>query len=280
MAYGANKGVQPGELNVPDFLGFAVSSSLGVLAAIATDFFQKGDASAIFAINVFLNENLGQDMPLWWVMLALLVVGGGAVFIFEPTTKSGSFSMGVGLLAAVMAAMPVNSPGGISSASFLAPTSSEAEPAPEAALLRQASVTGVVPASLIQRTQAQSEVQLTLSITFPGGLPEDLNAAIRKRDLKGRLHDYVSGSTWDLFRTAGGSLSRTGNRLVIRTAIPVRGSGNQAAQLKIRVEAAGYEILTTSRNVRQGERLVNWNVRLKESNQPLFLQRLQQPYDF
>ncbi|MEL7028698.1 MAG: hypothetical protein AAGL49_05670 [Pseudomonadota bacterium] len=270
MAYAAKKGFQSGELGVTDFFGFAVSSALGVLAAVATDFFQKGDSSAIFSLNVFLNETLGQSMPLWWVMLALVVIGAGAVFIFEPTTRSGAFSMGVGLLAAMMTALPVNNPGGISSASFLSPV----EHTP--------SMTGgsVIQASYLTQVQGAQGVQLTMTIDFPDGLPEDLNSSIRKGQLRGRLHDQVSGQTWSLFRTAGGSLSRSGDRLIIRTAVPASGAGDLAAQLHVRIECSGYEILQAKRDVRRGERMVSWNVAMKTSSQPLFLQRLRTPYSF
>jgi len=275
MAYGSRKGVQAGELSLPDFFGLAVSSALGVLAAVATDFFQKGEASAIFAINVFLNESLGQNMPLWWVMLALIVVGAGSVFIFEPTTKSGAFSMGVGLLAAVMTALPVNNPGGIASAAFLSPVDHGGPAADERGYRANA-----LRAAYVTQAQASQRLQLTITIDFPDGMPDDLNAAIRKGELRGRLHDHVSGKTWSLFRTAGGTLSRSGQRLIVRTTVPVTGSGDRAAELMIRVECSGYAIQQNKRIVRQGERLVSWNVRMRPSNQPLFLQRLQTPYSF
>lgn len=288
MAYGIKRGIKaPGEFGVSDVMGFALAGSAGIIAALVTDFQQKGEASALFTINqwvVALSTLLGiSEIPLWVVALGLIMVGAGSIFYFQPITRHGAFAQGFGLLAVLMTAIPPDLAGGleaisddglpgIDQASFTREAS--LQPGIINAAYSPSSDARIVLAQNNRRQQAKYEVNLR--VTFPNGLPEDIDAMMRKGTIRGRLHNEGTAQTWNLFRSAGGTIERRGNTLHITAGVPAR---DQSARIWVRIEAMGYLIEEQSAMARL-DRNLDWSIEMTPSDTPLFIQRLNKSFWF
>lgn len=282
MPYGVKQGVKtPGNFTITDMAGLALSGAAGIIAALVTDYQQQGESSALFTINqwfVQFGSLLGfTDIPLWMVVLGMTAVGAGSIFYFQPITRQGAFAQGFGLLAVLMTAIPADLAGGIQGIN-------DSLPGLEPATTREASVQGriyqasyttaqYVPAQS-QRGAAKYDVHLVIS--FPNGLPDNVDTMIRRGSLRGRLHNEDINQTWNLFRSAGGTVRKQGNSLVIHAGVPAR---SDEARLWVRVEAEGYAIQVESYQASVGE-TVDWNVDMIPSSTPLFIQRLGKSYWF
>jgi hypothetical protein len=274
MPYGARKGIkEPGQFGLGDILGLAASGAFGVLAAIATDFQQRSDGSALYTINRWVVDigeqfQLG-DVPLWAVMAGLVALGALSVLYFQPTTRRGAFLQGYGILAALMMAAPPDYAAGIESIGHEA----SAAEAPQFDLAVYAADEGsLVDVSAV----AQAKYDVHLIVRFPQGLRADLDAMIRRSTLRGRLHNEDSGETFNLFRNAGGSFRLADDTLSIDAGVPAE---SQEATLWVRIECAGYTIEEQSTRAQLGAP-VEWRVEMRPSNTPLFLQRLRRSYWF
>jgi len=285
MPYGVKHGIKtPGEFKTGDMLGLALSGAAGIVAALVTDFQAQGEASALYTINKWAVEVGGllgfTDIPLWMVVLGLTAAGAGSVFYFQPITRQGAFAQGFGLLAVLMTMTPPNLAGGLSSyTDILAPLGAPVD-AREASLqprLINASYTpGGATLYEIQNRSEAAKYDLHLRILFPEGIPDDVANMIRRGTIRGRLHNEDMGSTWNLFRSAGGTVRREGNALVIHAGVPAR---SDSARLWVRIEAAGYAIEEQSAIAKLGSP-VEWTVEMQTSNVPLPIQRLGKSYWF
>ena len=282
MPYGVKQGVKaPGSYTIADMAGLALSGAAGIIAALVTDYQQQGESSALFTINqwfVQFGSLLGfTDIPLWMVVLGMTAVGAGSIFYFQPITRQGAFAQGFGLLAVLMTAIPADLAGGIQGIN-------DSLPGLEPAATREASMEGrIYQASYTaaQYVPAQSErgaakYDVHLVINFPNGLPDNVDTMIRRGSLRGRLHNEDLNQTWNLFRSAGGTVRKQGNSLVIHAGVPARSND---ARLWVRVEAEGYAIQVESYQASVGE-TVEWNVDMIPSSTPLFIQRLGKSYWF
>lgn len=288
MAYGSKRGIKtPGQYGMLDWTGLALAGSAGIVAALVTDYRQKGEASSLYTINQWvasLGEVLGfGNVPLWMVVLGLIGLGAGSIFYFQPITRQGAFAQGFGLLAALMTAVPADLAAGLKPTGPVLP---DLEPvALDRALEREAALgDGIVTAQFdageariieVQDRQAARYV-VELNIEFEGGVPNDVDDMIRRGALRGRLHNADTNSTFNLFRTAGGSLIVRGDSLIIRAGVPARSA---EATLWVRIECEGYTIEEQSAAASLDESL-NWRINMRRSNTPLFMQRLQQSYWF
>lgn len=283
MPYGVKQGFKtPGNFTTTDLLGLALSGSAGIIAALVTDYQQSGEASALFTINqwvVQLGSLLGfTDIPLWMVVVGMTLVGAGSIFYFQPITRQGAFAQGFGLLAVLMTAVPADLAGGIEGMNDSLPglepaTTREAsagERIYQAAYAQNAQITQV------QNQRGPSKYDVHMTINFSDGLPADVDTMIRRGTLRGRLHNEETNETWNLFRSAGGTVRRQGNSLVIHAGVPARSSD---ARLWTRVEAEGYAIQVESYQARMGD-TVEWTIDMTPSNVPLFVQRLGKSYWF
>jgi len=294
MAYGVKRGIKsPGEFGLSDMFGLALAGATGIIAALVTDYQQKGESSAMFTINqwvVSAGSLLGfPNIPLWMVALGLVVIGGASIFYFQPITRQGAFAQGFGLLAVMMTAVPADLAGGLEAIGDL--------PDIEAStgLERQASLAGgpdggVVSAAFTPavyasggearifqaQSRATAKYDVVIKINFPDGIPSNIDRMMRRGDLRGRLHNEETGETWNLFRSAGGTLKLTGNTLTGGAGGPTR---SDWARLWIRVETAGYAIEEQSAVASKGRRL-NWTVDMTPSSTPLFVQRLNKSFWF
>jgi len=284
MAYGAKRGIKsPGEYGLMDIAGLGLAGAAGIVAALVTDYQQKGEASSLYTINQWVaavGDILGfGNIPLWMVVLGLIGAGAGSIFYFQPITRQGAFAQGFGLLAVLMTAVPADLAGGLEPTGAVLP---DLEPV---AMNREATLgEGIVTAAFqaeearvieVQERQAARYV-VEINVEFQGGVPEDIDAMIRRGALRGRLHNADTGETYNLFRTAGGNLIVRGDSLVIRAGVPARST---EATLWVRIECEGFAIEEQSAKAALDSPL-NWSVNMRQSKTPLFLQRLQKSYWF
>lgn len=283
MPYGVKQGFKtPGNFTMTDMLGLALSGSAGIIAALVTDYQQSGEASALFTINqwvVQLGSLLGfTDIPLWMVVVGMTMVGAGSIFYFQPITRQGAFAQGFGLLAVLMTAVPADLAGGIEGMNDSLPG---LEPAStrEAALnerVYNANYASTVQYQQVQDQRGPSRYDVHMRINFANGLPDDVDTMIRRGSLRGRLHNEETNETWNIFRSAGGTVRREGNSLIIHAGVPARSS---EGRLWTRIEAQGYAIQVESYQARIGD-TVDWTIDMTPSNVPLFVQRLGKSYWF
>ncbi len=288
-SYGMKRGIKaPGEYGVTDMAGLGLAGAAGIVAALVTDYQQKGEASALYTINqwaVSIASILGfGQIPLWMVVAGLLAMGAGSIFYFQPITRQGAFAQGFGLLAVLMTAVPANFADALESTGAALP---ELEPI---AFEREAALTdGILTASFSQAAPAEANARVIaiqdrqaaryvveLRIDFPNGAPDDIDQRISKGTFRGRLHNEDTGETFNLFRNAGGNLMKRGDSLIIRAGVPARSA---TAKLWVRIECEGYTIVEASNTASLDEPL-NWTVVLPPSKTPLFIQRLNKSYWF
>ena len=290
MPYGVRHGIkEPGEYRIVDLLSLGVASAAGIFAALATDFSQKGEASALYKINEWVvaagrNFGLG-DLPLWSVAAGLIGFGAVSIFYFQPLTRAGAFARGFGLLAAAMTATPADLVSGIQKASALPPL----QPAafveatslnPETAMNGPAGSTFHTTigarAFAVEDVRPDARYEVNLTIRFPKGAPGDIDDLVRKDQLRGRLHNEGTGETFNLFQSAGGLVEARGGEIFIRAGVPAKA---REATLWVRIEAEGYAIELQSAKASLAAPLA-WTIDLRPSNTPLFMQRLGKSYWF
>ncbi len=288
-SYGMKRGIKaPGEFGVSDLAGFGLASAAGIVAALVTDYQQKGEASALYTINrwvVTAGEILGfGQVPLWVVVVGLIGIGAGSTFYFQPITRQGAFAQGFGLLAVMMTAVPADLASGLRS-------TGGALPDLESVSFEREAVRddGIMSATFAQAAPAAAEARIIqvqereaaryvveLRLVFPNGIPDDIDQMIRKGTLRGRLHNEDTGETFNLFRNAGGNLMMRGDSLIIRAGVPARSA---TAKLWVRIECEGYAIEEKSDTASLSEPL-NWPIEMRPSSTPLFIQRLNKSYWF
>jgi hypothetical protein len=277
----------PGEFGVSDVAGFGLASAAGIVAALVTDYQQKGESSALYTINrwvVTVGEILGfGQVPLWVVVVGLIGLGAGSTFYFQPITRQGAFAQGFGLLAVLMTAVPADLASGLRSTGAplpdLQPVSFSREAVRDDGIMT-ATFQSAAPAAEARVIQVQDQQAaryvVELRVGFPNGIPEDIDQMIRKGSLRGRLHNADTGETFNLFRNAGGNLMVRGDSLIIRAGVPARSA---TATLWVRIECEGYSIEETSKTASLSESL-DWPVEMRPSSTPLFIQRLNKSYWF
>jgi len=283
MVYGSKRGIKtPGEYGVMDISGLGLAGAAGIVAALVTDYQQKGEASSLYTINQWvaaLGDILGfSQIPLYMVVLGLISVGALSIFYFQPITRQGAFAQGFGLLAVLMTTVPADLVGGLQPTGPMLPDL-------ESVAMREASLgDGVVTAAFqaedariveVQDSQAARYV-VEIDIVFPGGVPSNIDELIRRGACRGRLHNADTKETFNLFRSAGGNVIVRGDSLVVRAGVPAR---SREATLWVRVEVEGFAIEEQSAKAALDQSL-NWTVNMQRSNTPLFLQRLSKSYWF
>jgi len=284
MAYGVKRGFKaPGEFGVSDIFGLGLAGAAGIIAALVTDFQQQGESSALFTINQWVIQAgsiLGfTDIPLWMVVAGLTLAGAMSIFYFQPITRQGAFAQGFGMLAVLMTATPPDLAGGIESIT-------DKLPGLEAAVMREASAEprlinavyapAVMQAQPIQQRHDANKYDVHLKIIFPDGIPRDIDTMIRQGTLRGRLHNEDTNETWNIFRSAGGTMRREGNAIFIHAGVPAR---SDRARLWVRIECMRYTIEEQSAVATLGQTL-EWTIELRRSRTPLFIQRLGKSYWF
>lgn len=291
MPYGVRRGIKkPGEFGFADIFGLGLSSSAGILAALATDFSQKGQASALYKINEWVaaagrSAGVG-DVPMWAVATGLIGFGAISIFYFQPLTRIGAFARGFGLLAAMMTATPQDIATGIQRGSIpglllLQPAAfvEEASLNPDFAIGgAEAAVydSGKVRTFAVQDVRPDARYDVRLTVNFANGAPRNFDELVRTDALRGRLHNEQTGETFNLFLSAGGTVDVENNAIVIVAGVPAK---SQKARLWVRVECEGYAIEVQSAEAAIGT-AVEWTIDMRPSNTPLFLQRLGKSYWF
>lgn len=282
--YGAKRGIRaPGEFGMGDKMGLALASASGIIAALVTDYQQKGDAAALFKINewaVAAGSILGfTDIPLWMVALGLTVVGAGSIFYFQPITRQGAFAQGFGLLAVLLTMVPPNLDNGLPLINDFrrdAAQSASREAALGPQLINAAYTTNAqfIPVQNTDQNTAMYDVHLF--VNFEGGIDGDISDLVRRGAIRGKIHNQNTGQTYNLFRSAGGTIERDGENLRFHVGVPARAD---QARLWVRIECIGHRIEEQSAVATLGERL-DWTVEMQPSSTPLFVQRLNRSYWF
>lgn len=285
MAYGERRGFRnPGEYRAADIVGLAASSAVGLSAALSTDYFQKGQASALFQISEWAvaagrMAGLG-DLPLWTVAMSLVGLGATSVLYFQPLTRLGAFARGFGLVAALMAATPMQLasglPSAVKSARGLAPAVYvDVAPAnPE--IVVESRGAGAAQTFAVQNVTPDARFSLALDIVFPGGAPADFNEQSRTGRIRGRLHAEATGETFDLFRGGDAEIAIDGETVKIVAGVP---TNTAKTILWVRVEVEGYAIEIQSAEVSLARPLA-WTITMRPSRIPIALQRLGKSYWF
>ena len=291
MPYGLKQGIKtPGEFGISDYAGLSLAGAAGIVAALVTDYQQSGEAAAIYTLNqwvVSLGSMLGfGDIPLYVVALGIIAAGAASIFYFQPITRQGAFAQGFGLLAVLMTAVPADLAGGIEAMRDDLPGLEAISSSTEASIANPANsvVGGIVPATFTQgearvfaaQARSAAKYDVVLNINFEGGIPNDIDSLIRRGAIRGRLHNADTNQTYNLFRSAGGQVSRRGDTLIIRAGVPAR---SETATLWVRIECSNNRIEQQSAVATLGERL-EWSINLQPSSVPLFIQRLNQSYWF
>lgn len=288
--YGMKRGIKaPGEFGISDVAEFGLASAAGIVAALVTDYQQKGESSALYTINrwvVTAGEILGfGQVPLWVVVVGLIGIGAGSTFYFQPITRQGAFAQGFGLLAVMMTAVPADLAGGLRSTGAALPgldsVSFEREAMRDegimSATFAEPARAGAAEARVIEVQQSEAaRYVVELRVVFPNGAPDDIDLLIRKGALRGRLHNEDTGETFNLFRSAGGNMMMRGDSLIIRAGVPARSA---SGKLWVRIECEGYSIEEQSATGSLSEPL-NWTIEMRPSTTPLFIQRLNKSYWF
>lgn len=287
MVYGSKRGIKtPGEYGVMDIAGLGLAGAAGIVAALVTDYQQKGEASSLYTINQWvaaLGDILGfSQIPLYAVVLGLISAGALSIFYFQPITRQGAFAQGFGLLAVLMTTVPADLAGGLQPTGPMLPEL-------DSVAMREASL-GVTPgdgivtagfqageARIIEAQESRAaRYVVEIDIVFPDGVPSNIDELIRRGACRGRLHNADTKETFNLFRSAGGNVIVRGDSLVVRAGVPAR---SNEATLWVRVEVEGFAIEEQSAKAVLDESL-NWTVNMQRSNTPLFLQRLSKSYWF
>lgn len=307
MSYGERKGVRklPGEYNFADMIGFGLAGALGIVFAVMADMQQSDDASALFTISrwfSYVSEMIGiGSLPLYVVILILMAIGAAAVYYFQPVTLQGAFAQGFGVLAAVMTVAPSDLGRPLDAPDMPAIINeSEASAGAQArfagyvgdlegatmrdSLFQEAVYTSGStavrsrPRAVALQSSEETSFNLTMEIMLPNGLKEQPDIMIRRGTLRGKLRNDNTGQTYNLFRNSGAILRTSPNndRLTIMTSVP--GSGN-SADLRARIEIDGYAINLESFTANAG-RNNGWQISMTPSSTPMFVQRLNQSYDF
>jgi len=303
MPYGVKRGLKnPGDYSLFDIVGLAMSGAAGILAALVTDYQQSAESSALYTLNhwaVSLGNMMGYaEIPLWWVIAGLVVVGAGSIFYFQPITRQGAFAQGFGLLAVLMTAVPADLAAGLENIRNDENLPGLSSNDTDIASIRQTSYPGVArskatnatlpptaggiagdrpavtKAAFQRRNVAKYEIRLVLK--FEGGLDGDVNNLIRRGLLRGRLHNDDTDVTYNLLLNAGGNLTQRGDTLIIEAGVPAR---SDEARLWVRIECAGHRIEEQSAVARLGQPL-EWRMTIRESSTPLFIQRLNRVYRY
>ncbi len=283
MAYGDKRGMKdPGEYGIGDYFLMGSSGAIGILAATLADLNQRGEASALFQISIFITRLIGIEfMPFYVILLALMSLGALSIFFFQPLSMREAFLQGFGVLAGLMTILPANY---VNAAPPVMPDATDIEEQAQAKInsdIGQIRDAQTVSQSTVQQVtyQQSSEMigyNLVLRVEFPEGLREDLSRMIARGTLRGRLYNEATDTSYDLFRNGGADAYFNNDTLTIRTTIP---GLTDEAKLWTRIEASGYAIALESFDARLGGNSA-WNISMTPSNTPIFIQRLTNPYWF
>ena len=296
MAYGENKGLVSGQFGMLDYVGLAFAGGFGILAAALADFFMKPNSSSLYVFNHWMYE-VAQTLalptpPIYAVLLILAGIGAGSIFYFQPVTRQGAFAQGFGLLAALVTISPADND---VSADALA------DPVEQAIYLEEISLADRTPlehgeveqrlaamraqsiaAARVERASTVAVVAQRYDVIFkvrmPNGVPDRLVDNARQGVARARVYNSETRRAYNILGPNARLDDDDPNVLVLPVGVPA-GDGEASAEIKVRFEIPGYEILEASKTMQVGER-EDWVLELKPSNVPLRLQRLGRAFSF
>ena len=255
------------------------------MTALVVDYIQKGSDSAFLFMTEIVNQyalarfNIEAVPPFIYIFL-LIAAGFALVYIFEPDNKRNAFYAGAGVLGFLATFAPVE-PEAIQVSPGAPLEYEELMPGPEAHLFNGAPVIKAAWRPVERQrsydlAQAQ-ELPVRVFIRFPRG-----QSATSLPSIYAALHDFTTDRTYKL--GGGGRLVNAPDGPMVVYDLSVmtgRPSGSTIAELALRVEASGYTVGYTEKDVSRGaDTPVEVSVRMKKSNLPLAIERLRHPRTF
>lgn len=250
----------------------ALSSAIGALIAVLADLVQKEQASAIVQLATVINQfTEGFAVPVGGVGLLLVVLAVGMNFVLQPRNRLAGFYTGASIITVVMTGVPYDRPPPIDVIEDLTGSGME-QPA-----AFQNYPHGIrKPIYPVEKVQQDGRIPVVVTISGPADA-WDPDAV-----LTGKLHEKISGRTWELHQNAATRQSADGDvSFVYRFYVDANERVNGAyAYLYVRVEVPGYGIGKAKQEVRRLGETVELNVRLRPSAVPIWLQRTMEAPDF
>lgn len=266
-----------------------MAAAMGLLAVLIADLVQKSDASAMIAVSRMVNTNLNISFPLYYWVLAVLLLGMITVFLYEPMTKRNALYAGAGVLAFIMAWIPVQDtmpliPRGDSGIFGFAPASGDTDNFES--LLRKAQIQNPPAQYVINEGTPQERVYglpkkapaalIPTAVRIVINVP--MNANQPMPELNGQLFDAVSEQTYRFSDDGHVEETASGYRVSYQaTLITPRADAAPQAHVFCRVEGKGFKILNMETISQVGETMV-LEATLVASGVPSLLQRLGQAY--
>jgi len=228
MPYGVRRGFKsPGEFGLMDMLSLGSAGAAGIVAALVTDYQQSAEGAALYTLNrwaVSLGSLVGfPEIPLFTVIIAIIALGAGSIFYFQPITRQGAFAQGFGLLAVIMTAIPDDFASGIENivsdpnfqGIFSAPATLEPsninfegqglldQHSGQSARVINASLLHNAPSANIDASKSEptqinvalddrkgAQYVVRLYVTFEGGFSGDINSLKRRGHLRGKMRVF------------------------------------------------------------------------------------------
>ncbi len=253
-------------------MAVAIAAAVGGVIAVLADLVQKEEASAIVQLTTVVNQfNEGFAVPVGGMGLLLVVLAVGMNFVLQPRNRLAGFYTGASIITVVMTGVPYDRPPPIEVIENLA-GGEVAEPA-----AYQTYPLGIrKPVYPVQEVQQDGRIPVIVKVS---GLAQDWGP---DAVLSGKLHDKVSGRTWELNQSAA-KQSQQGGRIVFTYRFYVDANervDGAYAYLYVRVEVPGYAIGKAKQEVRQLGQMVELNIDLQPSELPIWLQRTMDSPDF
>lgn len=267
----------------------AMAAALGLSAALIADLVQKSDASAMIAVSRMVNSNLNMSFPLYYWILAVLLLGMITVFLYEPMSKRNAFYAGAGVLAFIMAWIPVQDtmpliPSTGSGIFGFAPASGDGKDFND--LLRESHNKAPPVQYILNEGSPQERVYgapgnaavalIPTAVRIVINIPMDTNQPMP--ELNGQLFDAVSEQTYRFSDDGHVEETADGYRVSYQATLSTpRVNAAPQAHVFCRVESKGYKIVNMETVSQVGETMV-LEATMVASRMPNLLQRLGQAY--
>ncbi len=91
-------------------LVFYLCAALGGFIASIADIVQKEEASAVAKLTSVTARQLSLTMAPYSILIGLVIVAAALCFVFQPTNRRQSFTIGAGVIALIMTVTPYHQP--------------------------------------------------------------------------------------------------------------------------------------------------------------------------
>ena len=282
-----------------------LAGTLGILAALAIDYLQKRDDSALIHASKIVNQ-AASDMnisavPAYIYVAILLIAGFAMVYIFEPSNKRNAFYAGAGVLGFLATFSPIaqqtlqipaasdlpsldailqatqTAPGGSTAPATPAPATTPS-PADGSHAFNDIGMPRPILAAYRPTGEQRTEVirasirnvPVNIVVVFPAG------TSGRAASMKVWLRNDADGNTEIL--DGRPRFARMGDKVVALYQTSVTTADSGGTRVELRVEAEGYLIYENTFSIGSVEPVARFDVALTPTDTPLVSQRLTHPY--